>query len=103
MVRLAPRYDPRLLDALAALDDRAVPMAEVCRRLGRAADDLGLVRPSYVHIRRLLVALREWQDEEAKKRAELRALAIDVATAYAAGGWVNWHDVLARAAEIRDR
>jgi hypothetical protein len=103
MVRLAPRYDPRLLEALAALDDRAVPVAEVCRRLGRAADDLGLTRPSYVHVRRLVVALREWQDEQARKRAELRSLANEVATRYASGGWVNWYEVAARAAEIRDR
>ena len=103
MVRLAPRYDPRLLEALWRVDDRGVPIAEVCRRLGSAADELGLTRPSYVHVRRLVVALREWQDEEVEKRAELRALAIEVGTNAALSRWVNAYEVAARAAEIRDR
>jgi hypothetical protein len=103
MGRSAPRYDPRLLEALLRLDDRAVPIAEVGRRLGRAADELGLTRPSYVHVRRLVTALREWQDDEAERRRALRGLAVEVATDVALARWVNAYEVAARVAEIRDR
>jgi hypothetical protein len=59
MVPLAPRYDVRIVSALRALDDPKEPMAEICRRVGEVADRLGLTRPSYVHVRRLLLAERE--------------------------------------------
>jgi len=43
-----------LLEALARLDDRSIPIAEVCRRVGHEADALGLTRPSYERIRELV-------------------------------------------------
>jgi hypothetical protein len=58
VVAAAPRYDPRLRRALAALDDRTIPIAETCRRLGAVAEALGVPRPSYVHVRRLVHAER---------------------------------------------
>jgi hypothetical protein len=62
MASSAPRYDERIVDAIKVLDDRREPIAEICRRVGRCADKLGLPRPSYVHIRRLVHAERERQD-----------------------------------------
>jgi len=55
----APRYDKRLLAAIRRLDDEQLPIAETCRRVGDAAQALGLPRPSYVHVRRLVRAQRE--------------------------------------------
>jgi hypothetical protein len=55
----APRYDPRVLAAVRRLDDEGVPIAETCRRVGEVAAALGLPRPSYVHLRRVVKADRE--------------------------------------------
>jgi len=70
MVRFAPRYSPRLLAAVRELDDRTVPLAETCRRVGAVAERLGLPRPSYAHLRRIILEEREHRDE-------LRAIASD--------------------------
>ena len=51
---MAPRYDKRLVAALVDLDDRTVPIAETCRRLGDIAVTMGVPRPSCVHVRRLV-------------------------------------------------
>jgi hypothetical protein len=58
MTGSAPRYDPRILAAARKLDDKSQPMAEICRRIGNAAEELGLPRPSYVHLRRIIKAER---------------------------------------------
>jgi len=55
----APRYDKRVLAAIRRLDDERQPVAETCRRVGDAAQALGMPRPSYVHLRRLVRAQRE--------------------------------------------
>jgi hypothetical protein len=47
----APRITPRLEAAIARADDPFVPIAEVCRRAGAAAEELGLPRPSYESVR----------------------------------------------------
>jgi hypothetical protein len=78
MVSLAPRYDARIVSALRALDDPREPMAEICRRVGDVADRLGLTRPSYVHVRRLLLA-------ERVRRAIVRALVDHVVRRLAVG------------------
>ena len=62
MVPLAPRYDPRIAALLRKLDDRNEPIAEVCRRVGSGAAQLGLFKPSYSHLRRLILVEREHQD-----------------------------------------
>ena len=62
MVTIAPRYHPRLIRALRSLDDRRQPIAEICRRAGDVADRLGVTRPSYVHVRRLVLAERARRD-----------------------------------------
>jgi hypothetical protein len=55
----APRYDKRVFAAIRRLDDERQPVAETCRRVGEEAQALGLPRPSYVHVRRLVRAQRE--------------------------------------------
>jgi hypothetical protein len=54
MPTMAPRISPRLLEAIVRFDDRAQPIAETCRRVGREADRLGLTRPSYQRVRVLV-------------------------------------------------
>jgi hypothetical protein len=71
MPQSAPRYDARLLRAIRRLDDESLSIAEVCRRVGDRAGQLGLARPSYVHVRRIV------QDERAR-RAELREIRNEV-------------------------
>lgn len=71
---MAPRYDPRILDAVRALDDRNEPMAETVRRVGAAAAQFGLPKPSYSHLRRLIVAHREEEDAERRRREEIRRI-----------------------------
>jgi hypothetical protein len=50
----APHVDVRLVAAVERLDDRAVPIAETYRRLRVVARALGLFRPSYEQVRRLI-------------------------------------------------
>lgn len=58
MPAAAPRIDSRVVAALALLDDRSVPIAEVNRRVGTIAHRLGLTKPSYEQVRVLVHALR---------------------------------------------
>jgi len=78
VAQIAPRYDPRILLAVRTLDDRTQPMAEIARRVGAAAAELGLPRPSYVHLRRLIVANREEGDAEKRRREEIKQIAAEV-------------------------
>jgi len=50
----APRVSPRLRAAIERVHGDDVRIAEVCRRVGVEADSLGLPRPSYETIRRLV-------------------------------------------------
>ena len=58
MLAFAPRFSPRLIDAIVRLDDRRIPIAEVNRRVGQEAERLGLRRPSYQRVRVLVHQLR---------------------------------------------
>lgn len=55
----APRIGPTLLAAIERLDDEALPIAEVYRRVAALASHLGLPRPSYEQIRVLVHEHRE--------------------------------------------
>lgn len=77
-MRFAPRLDPRVLAAVRRLDDRLVPIAETCRRVGEAAAELGLARPSYAHLRRVILVEREHADAR-------RELAEEIASPLALG------------------
>ena len=77
MVEIAPRYDRRILESVRALDDRTESMAEISRRVGVAVAQLGLPKPSYVHLRRYIVAHRQEEDAERARRDEIRRILYD--------------------------
>ena len=96
MVPLAPRYDPRILATIRALDDRREPVAEINRRVGLAALKLGLIKPSYVHVRRFVLAERERQDAEPRRREAVREVVTDITGAVLAGRVPTVYEVLDR-------
>jgi hypothetical protein len=98
---MAPRYDERLVAALVDLDDRSLPVAEICRRLGDVAAAIGVVKPSYVHVRRLVRAKRDYEDLEHERRAALRAIAGDIAARLVLGRFVDPYDVAERVRIVR--
>jgi predicted nucleic acid-binding protein len=72
-VRFAiPPNDPRVAVLVGALDREDVPAAETWRRVAEAGERLGLTRPSYQHVRRLVRVER--------RRRELRADGREVLT-----------------------
>jgi hypothetical protein len=99
VVEIAPRYDRRILEAVRALDDRAESMAEISRRVGIAAAELGLPKPSYVHLRRYLVAHREEEDAERARRDEIRQILYDVHYDFMRSRVVDAYDVAERIRE----
>jgi hypothetical protein len=54
MPTFAARMSPRLLETLVRTDDRSIPIAETCRRVGSEADRIGVTRPSYERVRLLV-------------------------------------------------
>ena len=90
---IAPRYDSRILVAVRALDDRTQPMAEIARRVGAAAAELGLPKPSYVHLRRLILSHREEEDADRRRAEEIRQIAADVYLDLNRGRRVDVYDV----------
>lgn len=46
--------DPRIAVLIGALDRDGTPAAQTWREVGAAAERLGLARPSYAHVRRLV-------------------------------------------------
>ncbi|HLB20321.1 MAG TPA: hypothetical protein VK613_14470 [Gaiellaceae bacterium] len=99
MVEIAPRYDGRILEAVRALDDRAEPMAEISRRVGVAAAELGLPKPSYVHLRRYIVSHREEEDAERARRDEIRRILYDAYYDFMRSRVVDAYDVAERIRE----
>jgi hypothetical protein len=71
----APRISLNVLDAIADLDDRTVPIAEVNRRVGAAAQRLGYPRPSYQRVRQLVHRIRSIR----RRRRSAGGLLVDVA------------------------
>ncbi len=58
MTTIAPRIPIRLLDEIERLSKRQLPIAEINRRVGRAAWRMSLPRPSYERVRVLVHAAR---------------------------------------------
>jgi hypothetical protein len=58
MVTIAPRIPPRLLDEIERQSRRRLPIAEINRRVGRAAWQMSLPRPSYERVRVLVHVAR---------------------------------------------
>ena len=73
MPPFAPRYPDRVFRLIEQLDDKELTLAEVARRVGDAAQEERLIRPSPVHVRRLCAELRRVREEE----RELRQATID--------------------------
>jgi hypothetical protein len=46
VVAIAPRYPELLVRIVEALDDDVISLAELARRVGAAAEENGLIRPS---------------------------------------------------------
>jgi hypothetical protein len=99
VVEIAPRYDRRILEAVRALDDRTESMAEVSRRVGVAAAQLGLPKPSYVHVRRYIVAHRAEEDAERARRDEIRQILYDAYDDFMRSRVVDAYDIAERIRE----
>jgi hypothetical protein len=54
MVSSAPRLHRLLIDCIEGLSRRSLPIAEIGRRVGAEAENLGLPRPSYEQVRVLV-------------------------------------------------
>jgi hypothetical protein len=74
VLAFAPRFSPRLIDAIVRLDDRRIPIAEVNRRVGQEAERLGVRRPSYQRVRVLVHQLRR-----VRKQPTTAAVLLEVA------------------------
>ena len=96
MVPLAPRYKPQIYELVRKLDERSEPIAEVSRRVGATAVEIGLIRPSYSHLRRVIHSEREYSDA-------IRAVIEDVAYRAVAGLRIDAYQVADRVQEARDR
>ncbi len=59
MLAFAPRMPQRLLDEIERRANERVPIAEINRRIGRAAAEMRLYKPSYQQVRVLVHAARE--------------------------------------------
>jgi hypothetical protein len=72
---------PRLRELVAALDEDDTPMAATWRLVSETAANLGLPRPSYPHVRRLVL------DERRRRRARsaIRDVVKEAASTIAAG------------------
>jgi hypothetical protein len=58
-MQFAPRLSPRLLDVIEELALGRGPIAEINRRVGARAEQLGLPRPSYQRVRELVHEARD--------------------------------------------
>jgi hypothetical protein len=72
---------PRLRELIAALDEDDAPIAGTWRLVSETAANLGLPRPSYPHIRRLVLDERRRR----RARAEIRDIIKEAASTVAAG------------------
>ena len=72
---------PRLRELVAALDEDDTPVAATWRLVSETAANLGLPRPSYPHIRRLVLDERRRR----RARAEIRDIVKEAASTIAAG------------------
>jgi hypothetical protein len=94
MTPTSPRLDPRLVLAVFALDEPGTPMAETWRAVCSLADELGVPRPGYDTIRRLVHTGR-------RREAELRRVLEPVAADLLQGRFDGWDiDRLREAAAI---
>jgi hypothetical protein len=89
--------DPRIAVLVVELDRDDVSMAQTWRDVGGAAERLGMRRPSYQHVRRLVRIERRRRQLEARGRAVLGR----AATTLAAGRVPSAVMVIERLRELR--
>jgi hypothetical protein len=92
----APRYDARLVAAIARVDDPSLPMAETVRRLGRVAEELGVPRPSYVHMRLYVAEHREREEAARARRQAVRKILFEAYWDATMGRLVDAYEVAER-------
>ena len=61
--------DPRVAVLVSALDTEEVSMAETWRQVAAAAERMGMRRPSYGHVRRLVLIDRRRKELQRQGRA----------------------------------
>ena len=83
---------PRLRELVAALDEDDAPTAATWRLVGETAVQMGLPRPSYPHVRRLVTAERRRR----RARDDLRDVVKEAANTVAAGRAPNYDYTLGR-------
>jgi hypothetical protein len=88
----SPSTRLRLRELVAALDEDGAPAAATWRLVGETAANLGLPRPSYPHVRRLV------RDERRRRRArrELQDVVREAASTLAGGGTPSFDYTLGR-------
>lgn len=74
-----PPNDPRVAILVASQEVEDVPIAEVWRQVGSAAERVGMGRPSYGHVRRLVRVERRRRVLERQGRAVLGKAAATLA------------------------
>jgi hypothetical protein len=80
--------DPRVAVLVGALDREEARIAETWRSVGEAAERLGLRRPSYQHVRRLVLIERRRQAVRGRARGVLAdAFAASVAGRVPSAVW----------------
>ena len=99
MTASAPRYDARLVGAIARVDDPSLPMAETVRRLGLLAEEFGLPRPSYVHMRRYVAEHRERVEAARARRQAVREILFEAYWDATMGKLVDAYEVADRLRE----
>jgi hypothetical protein len=57
-MKFAPRLHPRVLEEIERLAPLELTSAEICRRVGKKAEQLGTPRPSYQRVRSLVREIR---------------------------------------------
>ena len=91
--------DGRVSDLVRALDREGQPAAETWRAVAEASERLGLARPSYGHVRRLVRVDRRLRH----LRADAREVLTEAGVALLVGRVPNVLGVIGKVTEIRLR
>ena len=93
---------PRLRELVAALDEDGAPAAATWRLVGETAAKVGLPRPSYPHVRRLVVTDRRRRAARDELRDAIREAAATLAAGRAPGYDYTLGRLLDAQAELAD-
>jgi hypothetical protein len=93
---------PRLRELVAALDEDGAPAAATWRLVGETAAKVGLPRPSYPHVRRLVATERRRRAARDELRDAIREAAATLAAGRAPGYDYTLGRLLDAQAELAD-